>query len=136
MVGTAVLRIEAKPIGSPPVIGRYTTFQMAEVAVPRQMFEEILMLIAQLRAPHFRDGLAWIAELTRDAVRGYERVDLTLKLRYAREAVERVQEMVRKERACCAFLTFEMREQADEVWLTIEAPEDARTMADALFEPF
>jgi len=31
--------------------GRYTTFQMAEVAVPRQMFQEILMLIAQLRAP-------------------------------------------------------------------------------------
>src|SRR5216684_4086021 len=31
--------------------GRYTTFQMAEVAVPRQMFREILMLIAQLRAP-------------------------------------------------------------------------------------
>src|SRR6202795_1276983 len=30
---------------------RYTTFQMAEVAVPRQMFQEILMLIAQLRAP-------------------------------------------------------------------------------------
>jgi hypothetical protein len=25
--------------------------QMAEVAVPRQMFQEILMLIAQLRAP-------------------------------------------------------------------------------------
>jgi Transposase DDE domain group 1 len=31
--------------------GRYTTFQMAEVAVPRQMLQEILMLIAQLRAP-------------------------------------------------------------------------------------
>jgi hypothetical protein len=84
----------------------------------------------------FRVRLAWIAELTRDALRGYERADLTLKLRYAREAAQRVQEMVRKERACCAFLTFEMREQADEVWLTIKAPEDARTTADALFEPF
>ena len=31
--------------------GRYTTFQMAEVAVPRQMFREILSLIAGLRAP-------------------------------------------------------------------------------------
>jgi transposase len=30
---------------------RYVTFQMAEVAVSRQMFKEILMLIAQLRAP-------------------------------------------------------------------------------------
>ena len=31
--------------------GRYTTFQMAEVAVPRQMFAEILSLIARRRAP-------------------------------------------------------------------------------------
>jgi len=31
--------------------GRYVTFQLAEVAVPRQMFKEILMLIARLRAP-------------------------------------------------------------------------------------
>src|SRR6202158_3046293 len=30
---------------------RYVTFQMAEVAVPRQMFREILLLIARLRAP-------------------------------------------------------------------------------------
>jgi hypothetical protein len=31
--------------------GRYVTFQMAELAVSRQMFKEILMLIARLRAP-------------------------------------------------------------------------------------
>jgi len=31
--------------------GRYTTFQLAEVAAPRQMFEEILGLIARLLAP-------------------------------------------------------------------------------------
>ena len=31
--------------------GRYVTFQMAEVAVPRRMFAEILSLIARLRAP-------------------------------------------------------------------------------------
>ena len=31
--------------------GRYVTFQMAEVAVPRQMFQEILLLIARLRVP-------------------------------------------------------------------------------------
>ena len=30
---------------------RYVTFQMAEVAVPRGLFDEILRLIAQLRAP-------------------------------------------------------------------------------------
>jgi hypothetical protein len=31
--------------------GRYVMFQMAEVAVPRQMFHDILRLIARLRAP-------------------------------------------------------------------------------------
>jgi hypothetical protein len=31
--------------------GRYATFQMAQVAVPRQMFMEILSLIGRLRAP-------------------------------------------------------------------------------------
>ncbi len=30
---------------------RYVTFQMAEVAVSRQMFRQILSLIARLRAP-------------------------------------------------------------------------------------
>ena len=31
--------------------GQYVIFQMAEVAVPRQMFADILSLIARLRAP-------------------------------------------------------------------------------------
>ena len=31
--------------------GRYVTFQMAEIAVPQQMFVDILSLIARLRAP-------------------------------------------------------------------------------------
>jgi hypothetical protein len=31
--------------------GRYVTFQMSEVAVSRQMLQEILSLIARLRAP-------------------------------------------------------------------------------------
>jgi hypothetical protein len=31
--------------------GRYVTFQLAEVAVSRQMFADILILIARLRAP-------------------------------------------------------------------------------------
>jgi hypothetical protein len=31
--------------------GRYITFQLAEVAVPRRLFANILSLIARLRAP-------------------------------------------------------------------------------------
>jgi Transposase DDE domain group 1 len=42
-----LIKIGAKVISH----GRYVTFQMAEVAVPRLMFAEILSLIARLRAP-------------------------------------------------------------------------------------
>ena len=42
-----VEKIGARIVGH----GRYVTFQMAEVAVPRGLFAEILRLIAQLRAP-------------------------------------------------------------------------------------
>jgi hypothetical protein len=42
-----LIKIGAKVVSH----GRYVTFQLAEVAVPRQMFAEMLSLIAQLRAP-------------------------------------------------------------------------------------
>jgi hypothetical protein len=42
-----LIKIGAKVISR----GRYVMFQMAEVAVSRQMFKEILMLIARLRPP-------------------------------------------------------------------------------------
>ncbi len=42
-----LIKIGAKVVSH----GRYVTFQMAEVAVPRQMFQDILRLIARLRAP-------------------------------------------------------------------------------------
>jgi hypothetical protein len=42
-----LIKIGAKVISH----GRYVTFQMADVAVSRQMFQEILSLIARLRAP-------------------------------------------------------------------------------------
>jgi hypothetical protein len=42
-----LIKIGAKVVSH----GRYVTFQMAEVAVSRQMFQEILSLISRLRAP-------------------------------------------------------------------------------------
>jgi Transposase DDE domain group 1 len=42
-----LIKIGAKVVSH----GRYVAFQMAEVAIPRQMFQEILRLIAELR-PH------------------------------------------------------------------------------------
>ena len=83
-----------------------------------------------------QDRRAWIAALVRDALRGSERDDLTLHLRFAPEAVQRIQDMVRKEQACCSFLTFEMEERPRELWLIIRAPEAARAAADVLFLQF
>jgi hypothetical protein len=40
-----LIKIGAKVVSH----GRYVIFQMAEVAIPRQMFQEILRLIAELR---------------------------------------------------------------------------------------
>jgi hypothetical protein len=42
-----LIKIGAKVVSH----GRYVMFQMAEVAVPRPMFNEILVLIAWVRAP-------------------------------------------------------------------------------------
>lgn len=84
----------------------------------------------------FKDRLAWIAALNREALRKYQRRDLVLELTYAPEARERVHEMVRNEQACCAFLAFELHEAGNEIRLTVTAPETAREAADALFEQF
>jgi hypothetical protein len=93
-------------------------------------------IVCTLTADDLRDRLAWIATLNRYALRGYDRADLTLRLRYAPQAAQPVQELVRQEQACCAFLAFEMREEPDAVTLTIKAPEAARSTVDALFEVF
>jgi hypothetical protein len=42
-----LIKVGAKVVSD----GRYVTFQMAEVVVPGQMFQDILRLIARLRAP-------------------------------------------------------------------------------------
>jgi hypothetical protein len=97
---------------------------------------EVLPIACTLAPGAFKDRLAWIAALNKDALRKYERRDLVLQLSYAPEARERVHEMVRNEQRCCGFLAFELRETGNEIHLTITAPERARGAADALFEQF
>jgi Transposase DDE domain group 1 len=60
-----LIKIGAKVVSH----GRYVTFQMAEVAVPRQMFAEILSLIVRLQAS--RSGMtAAVSDETDDEGRG------------------------------------------------------------------
>jgi hypothetical protein len=77
-----------------------------------------------------------IAALNSDALRRHERHGLELELVYAPEAGERVREMARKEKECCAFLDFDIREDAESIRLIIRAPESARAAAALVFAPF
>lgn len=73
----------------------------------------------------YRTRLAEIAALSRDALRRVEHRGLTLDLRYAPGAAARVRQLVEQERRCCAFLQFELHEDADEVRLLVTAPPSA-----------
>jgi hypothetical protein len=95
-----------------------------------------LPIACTLTGGDYRERLAWIAELNRDALRAQRRDDLRLDLTYRPEAATRVRDMVRREQACCGFLAFTLREDADATRLTIVVPEAAREGADFLLAPF
>ena len=65
-----LIKIGAKVVSH----GRYVTFQMAEVAVSRQMFQEILSLISRLRAPPARASMRVLGQM-RQATTGEVRLD-------------------------------------------------------------
>lgn len=89
-----------------------------------------------LGAGDFKARLAWIADLNRRASRSQHRDDLRLELAYAAGARDEVLEMVCGEQECCAFLTFEVREEGGSVRVAIQAPERAREAAETVFGPF
>ncbi|MBC8752729.1 MULTISPECIES: hypothetical protein [Paraburkholderia] len=89
-----------------------------------------------LGANEFEKRRRWIRELTSRHLRATERTPLSLHLSYAPKAAPQVRELVSKEQSCCAFLRFELNEQADAIHLVITAPERVRGAADALFAPF
>jgi hypothetical protein len=89
-----------------------------------------------LSAKQLRDRRAWIADLAHDGLLSHQRGDLALCLRYRPDVVGRVRRMVELEEACCAFLSFHLHEQPDAVTLTIKAPEEAREIADGMFDQF
>ena len=86
------------------------------------------------------ERVAWIADLNRVALRSHRQERGTLELLYAPDAAEPVAELVRHERACCAFLRFTLDATADGVRLTIAAPAEVRDgaadTAAAFFAPF
>lgn len=84
----------------------------------------------------YEERLARIAELNRSALKSVRREGGRLILLYDARFATRVREMVRREQQCCAFLRFEWDEGKSGLTLLITAPESARDVLDALFDPF
>lgn len=80
--------------------------------------------------------LAEIGQLTREHLRAHRVDGRTLRLTYAVAAAKDVARIVELERVCCAFLDFKLEVSADEVQLTITAPDQEGTDARWLFAQF
>ena len=89
-----------------------------------------------LSAADYRARKASIKALNRESLRRRERDDLTLRLFYDAAAQANVEALVEQERACCAFLDFQLDAAQGEVVLTIRAPERARLAAEAIYAQF
>jgi hypothetical protein len=93
-------------------------------------------ICCRLEADAFKDRAAWIAVLTRRALRSAGRDGLTSRLIYAAEAEADVRKLVEQERLCCAFLTFDLIRNPDDITVTIAVPESASEAVDDLFALF
>ena len=89
-----------------------------------------------LTGDDFAQRTACIRQLASDHLSAVRRTPLSLELIYAPAAAAKVHDLVRKEGACCAFLTFDLREATDGIHLTVTAPEEAREAVDMLFDHF
>jgi hypothetical protein len=96
---------------------------------------EAAPIACTLNAAELKSCGSKLAELNCTALQSYRRSGLRLELLYAIAARPQVLEMVRAQQTCCAFLTFEVREEHGAVRVIVEAPERARDVAEALFEP-
>lgn len=89
-----------------------------------------------LDAGDFKERAASIRDLARRSLLQSSRTPLTLTLTYEPQAADEVRDLVAKEKACCAFLSFDLKHNANGVFLTVTAPKSAAEAADALFDHF
>lgn len=68
--------------------------------------------------------------------RGIEGDRNVLRFRAEPETRRRLEGLIAAESRCCSFLALELREEEDELLLSIDAPADARTVADGLAAAF
>ncbi len=83
-----------------------------------------------------KERAASIRDLARRSLRHSSRTPLILSLTYEPRALDEVRDLVAKEKACCAFLSFDLKNNANGVFLTVTAPKSAAEAAAALFDHF
>ncbi|MBN8716344.1 MAG: hypothetical protein J0H95_05125 [Xanthomonadales bacterium] len=88
-----------------------------------------------LEAHAFKERVKWIAALNQQFLRSVSRRGPTLTLVYDPGALQQVEEMVTRERDCCAFLAFDLQ-PGENVELTITVPAQAAGDADQLLASF
>lgn len=89
-----------------------------------------------LGGAELKERVDGIRALARRSLRHAVRTPLTLSFTYGSEASEEVRDMVRREQACCPFLTFDLKDDPHGMLLTITAPKAAAETAAALFDHF
>jgi len=89
-----------------------------------------------LDAGDFKTRTAQIEALASRHLLHLSRQRPSIELTYASDALSELRDLVLKERECCAFLDFDLREDRDSVRLRITAPEATRDAADTLFAHF
>ena len=97
---------------------------------------DALSIACTLGASDFKERVAGIRALARRSLRNAHRTPLSLELTYGPEALEEVTDLMRKEQTCCAFLTFDLKNNSRGIVLTITAPQAAAEAADLLFDHF
>lgn len=79
-----------------------------------------------LPAGEFEDRTTLIADLNRNALLSQSRDGLRLRSTYAGHAASAIDELVRRERECCAFLAFNISQTGQSVTMTIDVPDKWR----------
>jgi hypothetical protein len=83
-----------------------------------------------------QDRRDWIAALNADSLVSHRQTGRVLELRYHAAASPDVRVLAERERTCCPFLDFDLREASNEIVLIITAPKRADAMLEQVFAPF
>ncbi|MBC3917070.1 hypothetical protein H8L32_06250 [Undibacterium sp. CY18W] len=90
-------------------------------------------IACSLSAMEFKDRAASIAQLTATSLLSHRIDGCTAHLLYRQDAKQAVEQLVQQEQSCCGFLSFEIGQSSDVITLTITAPQEAQSDAEALF---